>query len=91
MKDQARNSRELKAEQPRLTKLQEYLYANGIFWAFLAVAALVSFFTCGGVWDSVTSGTLEFLFVIIGGGFTLVSVLDYIYEKYYAGNEELKN
>lgn len=72
---------------------QEYFYANLFFWAVLAVAAIISFFTCGAVWDDVTSGTMEFLFVIMGGGFTLVSVLDYFYEIKIAGTsrENLKS
>jgi hypothetical protein len=68
-------------------KFKEYLFANLFFWAFLAVVAVISFFTCGGVWDSVTSGTLQFLFLILGGGFTLVSVLDWVYEKYNTGDD----
>lgn len=71
-----------KGGERRLTKLQEYFYANLLFWGFLAVVAVISFFTCGAVWDDVTSGVMEFLFVILGGGFTLVSVLDYLYENY---------
>jgi hypothetical protein len=59
---------------------QEYLYANLFFWGVLLVVAVISFFTCGAVWDDVTSGAMEFLFVIMGGGFTFVSVLDYFYE-----------
>jgi hypothetical protein len=62
------------------TDFYEYFYANLIFWAILIVVAVISFFTCGAVWDDVTSGTMEFLFVIMGGGFTLVSMLDYLYE-----------
>lgn len=66
----------------RLTVAREYLYANLLFWGFLAILAVISFFTCGGVWDDVTSGVMEFIFVILGGGFTLVSMLDYLYEKH---------
>ena len=66
----------------RLTVVQEYLYANLLVWGFLVILAIISFFTCGGVWDDVTSGVMEFIFVILGGGFTLVSVLDYLYEKH---------
>jgi hypothetical protein len=74
--------------KPDTEKLKEYLYANLLFWAFLVIVAVISFITCGGAWDSVTSGTLEFLFVILGGGFTLVSVLDYVYEKYNTRDEK---
>ena len=65
-----------------LSKLEEYLYANLLFWGFLVVLAVISFFTCGGVWDDVTEGVMEFIFVIMGGGFVLISLLDYFYEKY---------
>jgi uncharacterized membrane-anchored protein len=71
-----------KVEERQLTKFEEYLYANLLFWGFLVIVAVISFFTCGAVWDDVTEGVMEFLFVIMGGGFTLVSVLDYTYEKY---------
>jgi len=67
--------------------LEEYLYANLIFWGFLAVVGIVSFFVCGGVWDDVWSGVMEFLFIIIGGGFTLVSALDCAYERYVAKSQ----
>ncbi len=67
--------------QEQLSPFQEYLYANLYFWGLLAAVAVISFFTCGAVWDDVTSGAIEFLFVIMGGGFTLISVLDYFYER----------
>ncbi len=57
-----------------------YLYANLFFWTVLVLAGVVGYFTCGAIWDDVTQGAMEFLFVIVGGGFTLVSVLDYFYE-----------
>jgi len=59
---------------------EEYFYANLFFWGLLVIVAIISYFTCGAVWDDVTSGTMEFIFVIMGGGFTFVSVLDYLYE-----------
>lgn len=77
-----------KAAAPQYSKLQTYLYANLLFWGFLLLVGVVAFFVCGRVWDSVTADTLEFLFMLIGGGFTLVSVMDYIYEKYAGGEKE---
>jgi uncharacterized membrane-anchored protein len=70
--------------QAEPTPFQQYLYANLLWWGFLAVLAIVSFFTCGAVWDDVTEGVMEFIVVILGGGFALVTVLDYVYEKYVA-------
>ena len=66
----------------------EYLYANLIFWGFLVLAAGVAFAVCGAVWDEVTSGVMEFLFVVMGGGFTLVSVVDYLYGKAKSPRED---
>jgi len=62
--------------------LRVYLKANLVFWGFVLVMAVLAFFICGGVWDDVTSGVMEFLFFVLGGGFTLVSFLDFIYEKF---------
>jgi len=64
----------------RAAKIQEYLVANLYFWGFLIVLALVSFFACGAVWDEAYRAVLEFLFLLMGGGYTLVSVLDYLYD-----------
>lgn len=77
----ADNKQNPKTAKKTLTKFEEYFYANVLWWGFLLLVAIISFFTCGAVWDDVTSGVMEFIFVIMGGGFTLVSVLDYLYEK----------
>ena len=74
------DSKTVKKEENLSVSFQDYFYANLFFWGVLVVVAMISFFTCGAVWDDVTSGALEFLFVIMGGGFTLVSILDYLYE-----------
>jgi len=70
----------VKKTENNSVSFQEYFYANLFFWGVLVVVAGISFFTCGAVWDDVTSGAIEFLFVIMGGGFTVVSILDYFYE-----------
>jgi hypothetical protein len=85
------NKQNSKITEKKLTKFQEYFYANFLFWGFLVILAVISYFTCGAVWDDVTSGVMEFIFVIMGGGFTLMSVLDYLYEKHISpptGEEE---
>ncbi|HET9870023.1 MAG TPA: hypothetical protein VFR02_05955 [bacterium] len=51
-------------------------------WAFVGASMVVAFFVCGRVWDDVTSGVMEFLVVVLGGGFTLMTAVDYFYEKY---------
>jgi hypothetical protein len=68
----------VKTQGPRVS---EYVEANLWVWGLLALLGLVSFFACGAVWDEVTAGVMEFLFGIMGGGFVLVSVLDYFYES----------
>jgi len=72
-----------KAAKPELTRFQVTFYANLLFFAFLCVLWVVSFFVCGAVWDDVESGLTEFIFFILGGGFVLVSLLDYVYESYF--------
>jgi hypothetical protein len=69
------------AERP-MTAFQETFWANVMVWGFLAGIALVTYVVTGGVWDDVTRQTLKFIFGIFGGGFTLVSVLDALYDKY---------
>ena len=81
MTDKTKHSQGSKTAEAKLTPFQEYFYVNLIFWGFLLAAAALTWFLCGAVWDDVMSGTLEFLFVILGGGFTLVSALDYFYDK----------
>ncbi len=79
----AQDKQDSKRPEKRPTRLEEYLYVNLLFWGFLVVLAIITFFICGAVWDDVTSGVMEFIFVILGGGFSLVSAMDYVYEKYY--------
>jgi hypothetical protein len=79
---------------PKNTKdpdLRVYLRANLIVWGLVLATAVAAFFICGAVWDDVTSGTEEFIIFVLGGGFTLVSVLDFIYQKYsssFSGGEK---
>jgi uncharacterized membrane-anchored protein len=75
------NDKKNKTTEAVSNHFQDYLYANLFFWGLLVVAGIVTYFACGAIWDDVTQGALEFLFVIMGGGFTLVSVIDYFYES----------
>ncbi len=77
-----------KMQQPSLTKFQEYFYANLLWWGFLVLLAVISYFTCGAVWDDVTSGVMEFIFIILGGGFVLTSLLVFTYETYFADSQQ---
>ncbi len=61
--------------------VREYVQANLLVWGFLVLLGIIAFFVCGAVWDDVFQDTLEFLFLIMGFGFTLVSILDYLYDR----------
>jgi len=69
-----------RSEEP--SPFREYLYANVLFWGFLVVLALLTYVFTGGVWDDVMKQTMKFIFLVLGGGFTLVSVLDLLYGRY---------
>lgn len=70
-----------KAVREQGPRIGEYVEANLWVWGLLAVLGLVAFFACGAVWDDVTQGVMKFLFGIMGGGFVLVSAMDYLYES----------
>ncbi|MCX7698384.1 MAG: hypothetical protein N2114_02825 [Candidatus Goldbacteria bacterium] len=70
--------------------LKDYFYVNVIFWVFLLVVAVVVFITAGGKWDPVIESAFGFIFIVFGGGFALVSIFDYLYEK-FAGKDENQN
>jgi hypothetical protein len=76
---------EPKALDSKPTALQETFYANLLFWAFLAVLAILTYAFTGAVWDDIMIQTIKFIFLVFGGGFTLVSVLDLLYDRYVAG------
>ena len=80
----ADNKPDPKNAEKKLSVLEQYLYANLLWFGFLAALCFVSFFACGAVWDDVFQGVLEFILYILGGGFILVSALDYMYEKHVA-------
>ena len=40
------------------------------------------------VWDDAVRGLEKFLFLVLGGGFTLVSAMDYLYERGSDGRNE---
>jgi len=71
-----------KVPEKEMTPFMEYFWANVLFWGFLAVLALATYVVTGGIWDDVMRKTLKFIFGVFGGGFTLVSVLDFLYDKY---------
>ena len=58
---------------------QLMLRVNLLLWGLLALAGLGFFLALGAVWDRALQGLLAYLALVLGGGFTLVSVMDYIY------------
>ena len=73
-----------RSEPTNHVNFAEYMAANLLVWVFLVLMAVAGFFTCGAVWDDVTRGVFEFLFLVVGGGVALVSVLDYFEDRYSA-------
>lgn len=88
------SNKEQKKQQQKIEKegftLKDYFYINVIFLAFLFVIAVVVFITAGSKWDPVIESALGFIFIVFGGGFALVSIFDYLYEK-FAGKDENQN
>lgn len=78
-----------KTEKDEYT-LKDYFYINVIFWAFLFLIAIIVFITTGGKWDPVIESAFGFIFIVFGGGFAIVSIFDYLYEK-FAGKDENQN
>jgi len=65
----------------QLSPLQVTLRANLLFWGVLVLAGILAFLVCGAVWDDAVKGLEKFLFLVLGGVFTLVSVMDHFYER----------
>ena len=79
--------------QPPVSKFQEYLYVNLIFWGFLVLLCAAVYIDCVisgvvkfGEIDEVIGQVFKFILFVFGGGFTAVSVFDALYDK-FAGQE----
>jgi hypothetical protein len=70
-----------------LSPVQVLLRANLLFWSFLVLSAVAAFLVGGAVWDDALKGLWKFLFLALGGGFTLVTVMDYIDSRRSQGRE----
>ncbi len=64
------------------SEFKVYLYANLLFWAFLVLLGLGVFISCGAKWDEVMGNVFKFIFLVLGLGFTLVSMLDALYSYF---------
>jgi type III secretory pathway component EscU len=62
-------------EPEPLFPLKGYLILNGIFWAYCLIQLLVL------LWLFRDIVGLIFFFVVLGVGFTLVSIYDYTYDR----------
>ena len=86
----------MKGPQPvqvPVSKFQEYLYVNLIFWGFLVVLCIAVYVDCVvsgvvkfGEIDEVIKQVFMFILLVFGGGFTAVSIFDAMYDK-FAGEE----
>ena len=65
------------------SRFRTYLFVNLIFWSFLVAIAVAVYISTGAQWDGVMKSVMKFLFLVVGGGFTLVSIFDAIYDAYY--------
>jgi hypothetical protein len=65
------------------SRIRQTFYANILWYMFLGLVSLLTFFATGRVWDDVFTDTVGFIFLILGGGFTFASVVDALYERYY--------
>ncbi len=78
-----------------VSKFQEYLYVNLIFWGFLFLLCAAVYIDCavsgvikfGDAPDEVMKQVFGFILLVFGGGFTAVSVFDALYDR-FAGTEE---
>jgi hypothetical protein len=78
-----------------VSKFEEYLYVNLIFWGFLVLLCIAVYIDCavsgvikfGDAPDEVMSQVFKFILLVFGLGFTAVSVFDALYDK-FAGSEE---
>ena len=53
----------------------KYLYVNLLWYAFLGVVIHRMFLLTGRVWDDDMANAVGFVFLVLGGGFTIASVL----------------
>lgn len=79
-KEQAKNQPQAQQGKEQYT-LKDYFYINVFFWLFLGAVALVVYMTTGAKWDAVMGSVFAFIFLAFGGGFTAVSVFDYVYDR----------
>lgn len=86
-KEQKKQAQKLQTEG---FSIKDYFYINIIFLGFLFIIAFIVFITAGGKWDPVIESAIKFIFIVFGGGFALVSIFDYLYEK-LAGEDENQN
>ena len=70
-----------------LGKLKLYLYVNLLFWGMLVIVGVAVFVSTGAQWDPVMASVMKFLFLVVGGCFTLVSIFDAFYEKIFGEDE----
>jgi len=81
-----------------LSRFEEYLYVNLIFWGFLVLLCVAVYVDCaisgvikfGDAPDEVMAQVFRFILLVFGLGFTAVSVFDALYDR-FAGPEEAES
>ena len=69
-------------ETDKPSMFMRYFWANLTCYGFFGLVCFLTFLSCGRVWDDVMADTAKF-FLLLCGGFTLVSVMDAFYTRYY--------
>jgi hypothetical protein len=78
---------------PQTSRIADYFWANVIFFAFLFVLALVVRKSCEAPGDDpavkhVLDDAFQYLLLLFGGGFLLVTLFDAAYEFFAARSAE---
>lgn len=84
-------AKENKQQQKEEYTIKDYLYINIGFWLFLCAVALGVFVSTGAKMDPVMQNVMAFVFLVLGGGFTAVSVFDFIFDRVAGTKNEQSN
>ena len=88
MKNERTQPTSANAGGPAPSAWMQYFYANLVWYAFLGAVSFLTYLSAGRLWDDVMADAAKFLFLVLGGGFTLASVLDALYDRYYGTSGE---
>jgi uncharacterized membrane-anchored protein len=90
-KEQVKNQPQQQSQQGKEQyTVKDYIFINLFFWLFLCAIALVVYMTTGAKWDAVMGSVFTFIFLVFGGGFTAVSIFDFVYDRAAGKSNEEK-